>query len=143
MLQAEPKKIVYLFGAGATHAEMENLGLVETAKAQEQRELLLRSVSRRVIEKARRSSSYRKGVDMVSATLGSPIESGSLNIELLISLIENSKIYGWEYKTRYLKKLVKEDIKAVLTAARIKRFYLHKALLELHEHEITKQREQV
>lgn len=101
------------------------------------------SVSRRVIEKARRKPSYLKDLEMVSASLESPTTLGSLNIELLISLIENSKINGWEHKTRFLKKLVEEDIKGILTAPRIKRFYLHKALLEFHEHEITQAKEQV
>jgi len=77
MPEAEPKKIVYLFGAGATHAELTNLyeDLVP-----EKLGLLTSSVSERVIEKARHGARYLKGLEMVSAA------SGSLNIELLISL---------------------------------------------------------
>jgi len=134
MPAAEPKRIVYLFGAGATHAELTNL---DEDLIPEKVGLLITHVSDRVIEKARRGAQYLKGLETVSAT------SGSLNIELLISLIENSKLHGWEYKTRHLKSLVREDIKSILTASRMRRFYLHKALLELHENERTKAKESV
>lgn len=130
---SQPKKIVYLFGAGATHAELTNL----YNNLSPELGLLTTNVSDRVIEKARRSARYLKGVETVSAT------SGSLNIELLISLIENSKIHGWEYKTQQLKRLVREDIKSILTASRTKRFYLHRALFELHEQETTKAKEKI
>lgn len=132
--QPEPKKIVYFFGAGATHAELANLdgALVEKGQG-----LLIRHVSARVIEKARRDARYRKDVELVSGT------SGSLNIELLISLIENSKIHGWEYKTRRLKNLVKEDIENILIEGRTRRFYLHRGLLEFHQHPITSGKEKL
>lgn len=131
----KPKKVVYLFGAGATHAELQNLDpdLIERKSLG----LLVSDVSSRVIEKARREKRYTKDVGMVSAT------SGSLNIELLISLIENSKITGWEYKTRRLKKLVQEDIESILSNSRTERFYLHKALFELHSHELLKSKEEL
>jgi hypothetical protein len=135
MPEDEPKKVVYLFGAGATHAELQNLD--PDRIDQKQLGLLVRDVSSRVIEKARREKRYLKGVAMVSGT------SGSLNIELLISLIENSKIHDWEHKTRRLKRLVKEDIRTILTASRTRRFYLHRALFELHKHEIAKTKEEV
>ena len=128
------KKIVYLFGAGATHAELKNL---EPDLDPETRGLLIRDVSSRVIEKARRDPQYLRDMTVVSGT------SGSLNIELLISLIENSKIYGWAYKTGLLKELVEKDIKAILTTSQTKRFYLHKALFELHEHKKTKTKEEL
>jgi hypothetical protein len=121
MPQSGPKTIVYLFGAGATHAELGDT-LVEKGCG-----LLIRDVSARVIEKARREARYRKDVELVSGT------SGSLIIELLISLIENSKIHGWEYKTMRLKSLVQEDIEDILTESRTRRFYLHKGLLEFHK----------
>jgi len=124
-----PKKIAYLFGAGATHGELTNL---DQDLLPEKVGLLTPNVSYRVIKRAKRAALYLKGVGMVS-----PV-SGSLNIELLISLIESSKIHGWEYTTRYIKRLVKEDIKGILTDSRITRFYLHKALLEFHEDEVTK-----
>jgi hypothetical protein len=89
MPEAEPKKIVYLFGAGATHAELQSL---DPDLIPEKQGLLINNVSSRVIEKARREKKYTHDVEMVSGT------KGSLNIELLISLLENSKIHDWEYR---------------------------------------------
>jgi hypothetical protein len=133
MAEATPSKIVYLFGAGATHAELQNIAPVLTEK----RGLLVSDVSSRVIEKARREQKYLKDVATVTGT------SGSLNIELLISLIENSKIRGWEDKTRRLKALVREDIEGILTQSRTRSFYLHKALFEIHEHAATRKKEEL
>lgn len=120
-----PKKIAYLFGAGATHAELQDLypRLIESDQG-----LLINDVSRRVIERARRKEKYLRGLETVSGT------SGSLNIELLISLIENSKIHDWEGKSRLLKRLVQQDIEGILPEGRVRTFYLHKALFELHGH---------
>jgi hypothetical protein len=81
MPQTEPKKIAYLFGAGATHSELINL----YQEVPEKLGLLTSNVSDRVIKRAKRAARYLKGVEMVTP------ESGSLNIELLISLIEGSK----------------------------------------------------
>jgi hypothetical protein len=133
MAEDRPKKIVYLFGAGATHAELQNIAPVVAEK----RGLLVSHVSSRVIERARREPGYIKDVAMVSGT------SGSLNIELLISLIENSKIRGWEYKAHRLKELVRGDIEGILTDPRTRRFYLHKALLELHNHPTIQEKEEL
>lgn len=134
MSLAATKRIVYLFGAGATHAELTNL---EPDLAEENRGLLIGNVSSRVIEIARKDKEYRKDVEMVSGT------GGSLNIELLISLIENSKIDNWAKKTSFLKKLVEGDIKTILTTSRTRRFYLHKGLLELHKQRKTRTNERV
>ncbi len=131
---AEPKKIAYLFGAGATHAELQN---IEPDLLKEKTSLLIKDVSSRVIEAARRNVSYIKDLEMVSGT------KGSLNIELLISLIENSKIHGWDKKTQLLKKLVRDDIEAILTKSRTRRFYLHKALLEFHKQKLTQKHEKL
>jgi|SRR5579863_3957523 len=134
MAEAKPSKIVYLFGAGATHAELQN---IDPGLAERNRGLLVSNVSSRVIEKASREKSYLKDVATVSGT------SGSLNIELLISLIENSKIHHWEDKTRRLKHLVQEDIEEILSPSRTHRFCLHRALFELHEHAATQEREEL
>jgi len=88
--------VVYLCGAGATHAE---LAAIDPDLA-ERKGLLLEQVSKWVMEHARRDSRYFKGLETVSDTAGSP------NIELLISLIENSKVNGWGYKSQRLKSLV-------------------------------------
>ncbi len=134
MPPGERKKIVYLFGAGATHAELTNLepDLIEKTSG-----LLIEHVSKRVIERARRNPNYLNDVKMVSGT------SGSLNIELLISLIENSKINGWEDKSRHLKTLVQKDIENILTKSRISRFYLHKALFEFHKRKVVSRQEKL
>ena len=132
--QPKPKKIVYLFGAGATHAELADFDATLAEKGQG---LLIRNVSARVIEKARRDARYRKDVELVSGT------SGSLNIELLISLIENSKIHGWEYKATRLRNLVQEDIENILTRFRSTRFYLHKGLFEFHKLPLAQKEEEL
>jgi len=129
-----PKKIAYLFGAGATHAELADLypALIEQDKG-----LLISQVSKRVIDRARRNRDYLKGLETVSAA------TGSLNIELLITLIESSKIHGWEEKTRFIRELVQNDIEGILTKPRVRSFYLHKALLELHKRLSKKRPEQL
>lgn len=113
-----------MFGAGATHAELQN---VDPDLDDEKTGLLIRNVSSRVIAEASRDKRYRQDVETVSGI------KGSLNIELLISLIENSKVPGWEYKTHVLKTLVEKDIKGILVPARTRRFYLHKALFQYHQ----------
>jgi len=113
------KKVVYFFGAGATHAELHNWN---PDLLPEEFSLLIGDVSARVIEKARQDQLYLRDVELVSST------KGSLNIELLISLLENSKVHGWEYKTQHLKQLVRSDIEAILIPQRTRRFYLHKAI---------------
>jgi hypothetical protein len=133
------KKVAYLFGAGATHAELVNLvpSLTDEDKVERRLGLLVSHVSSRVIEKASHDPAYLKGLELVTGT------SGSLNIELLISLIENSKIHQWDQRTRLLKKLVQRDIETILTRSRKSRFYLHKALLEFHKHPVTEEIEEL
>lgn len=122
-----PRKIAYLLGAGATHAELANIEDDPTNEAFIKKiGLLTKSVSDRVIAKAHRNQRYLSKIETVSGV------KGSLNIELLVSLLENSRIDAWEYKTSYLKKLVRKDIQAILTTKRKRLFKLHKALLELH-----------
>jgi hypothetical protein len=116
---------------------MEDLMPDVMQRMQEKLGLLMSSVSARVIEKARRNKRYLEDLEAVSAA------KGSLNIEMLISLIENSKIYGWESKARKLKYLVKQDIERILTRKRTRRFYLHKALFELHQRKATRRKERL
>src|SRR6266550_781741 len=125
------KKIGYLFGAGATHAEL--LALDPDLPPNEG--LLISDVSTRVMLKASLEQDYLRGIEMVSS------RTGSLNIELLISLIENSKVADWSRKTDLLKKLIREDIASALSPGRTRRFFLHKGLLELHQHETTNKKE--
>jgi len=121
MAKSTVKRIAYLFGAGATHAELENL---RPDLVVEREGLLISHVSARVIEKARQDSSYFKDMETVTAT------KGSLNIELLISLIENSKINAGR-KDSTSEKFGAKDIEEILNKYR-RQFYLHKALFELH-----------
>lgn len=128
------KKIVYLFGAGATHAE---LAALLPDLSPETDGLLLGNVSSRVIARARSNPNYLRHLETVSAT------AGSLNIELLIGLLESSKVQEWAAKTELLRTLVSLDIRAILTPSRTKRFYLHRALLRLHRHPRVRSVEQV
>jgi hypothetical protein len=128
------KKIAYLFGAGATHAELSALDPDLESKRQG---LLISHVSERVMLKASRKPNYLKDVEIVSGT------GGSLNIELLISLIENSKIHDWSKKTAILRTLIRNDITSALPPSRTRRFFLHKGLLEFHQHNKTRMGEQL
>ncbi len=133
-MEPSPKKIAYLFGAGSTHAELAVLNPDWESKDEG---LLISHVSKRVMLKASRNRTYLRDLEMVSGT------SGSLNIELLISLIESSKIHDWSEKTDFLKTLVRDDIRALLPAWRTGRFFLHKGLLELHQHKKMQKEEEV
>jgi len=126
MAEDTRKRIVYLLGAGATHAEMINLQKGLSVSFLEKNGLLISSVSKRVIKEFRNVQTNLKDIEMVSS------QKGSLNIELLISLIQNNNIKNADKKATILKELVRRDISYRLTKGRLKRFYLHKALLELH-----------
>ena len=131
-MASPPKKIAYLFGAGATHAEL--LVLDPDLESNEQG-LLISDVSKRVMFKASLNADYVRGIEVVSGV------AGSLNIELLITLIENSKIPDWSEKTDLLKRLIRQEIESALPASRTRQFCLHKGLLELHSHAKSQARE--
>jgi hypothetical protein len=122
-----PKKIAYLIGAGATHAEIYNLEDSPGEIFLQKNGLLISNVSKRVMRKAQNIPGFKKNVEFVTSP------EGSLNIELLISLFVSNQIPASEYKVNKLKKLVKKDILERLSTSRKRRFYLHKALLELHK----------
>ncbi len=128
------KKIVYLFGAGATHAE---LAAIDGKIEEQNRGLLIGNVSRRVMDAAKAQPSYFRGIESVASATGAP------NIELLISLIENSKVPRWHNRTAVLRQLVERDIKSILTVPRLSRFYLHRGLLSLHEKEKVRVQEEI
>ncbi len=123
------KNVVYLFGAGATHAE-----LTHTVKEKQvkfnflaKKGLLMKDVSKRVTRAAQKKAFF-DNIRMFA------VQNGSSNIELLISLIEdnNNQIENSSLITENLKQLVKTDIEGILNDKKIRRkFYLHKALLEL------------
>ncbi len=150
MPETRPKRIAYLFGAGATHAELITLipTLTSEDKIQRKAGLLISHVSTRVIARAGLTRHFLKGVEFLEPRYLDGVEIpggsfGALNIELLISLIENCKVHQWERKTRLLKSLVQKDIQTILSPSRRARFYLHKALCEFHEQSGTKDREEV
>ena len=118
------KKIVYLFGAGATHAEIINIVDDPNASYRDKKGLLISNVSKRVMQAARRTSWFKQKEEIFTSS------KGSLNIELLISLFENNQIQ--EKYVRKLKELVEIDIKKILTDELKNKFYLHKGLFELH-----------
>lgn len=134
-----PQKVVYLFGAGATHAELTTVlpNLTSEDKIEKKLGLLMSQVSTRVMERASRTPRFLTGVEFLEPRYQESVQlaagaSGSQNIELLISLIENSKIHHWERKTRLLRDFVQKDIEGILTRSRSSKFYLHKALFEFH-----------
>src|SRR5207245_11782400 len=115
-------KIAYSFGAAATAAEL----LALDPDLQPNEGPLISDVSTRVMLTASLDQDSLRDIAMVSG------RAGSLNIELLISLIENSKVSEWLRKTDLLKKLIHEDIATPLSHARNQWFFLNKALLEFH-----------
>lgn len=118
------KRIVYLFGAGATHADLLNSeqNLDEAFKSRYG--LLISHVARRVMNKTQRRLWFRQNRDVMAS------KKGTFNIELYISLLESNNCPQEEIQA--LKKLVRDDIETILSGARKEQFYLHKALLELH-----------
>jgi len=121
------KKIAYLMGAGATHAEITNLEDSASETFIQKNGLLISNVSKRVIVKAQTAHGFKNDVECVTSP------EGSLNIELLISLFESNRIHNAENKIKILKRLVQTDILDRLSVTRKKRFYLHKAFFELHQ----------
>lgn len=128
------QKVVYLFGAGATHAEMTNSdeSMVAAENVQDAKGLLMRHVSRRVLREAQRDKSFQTSILDVVTT-----PDGADNIELFITLLENNStskdLENAPAKASLLRKLVEEDIGKILTTEVLSKFELHKALFELYE----------
>jgi len=121
----EPLKIVYLFGAGATHAEIENIGIDPN---QMNIGLRIGDVTKRVILKAQIDPDFDK-VKMFLKT------KNNTNIELLISLFEDNSqnIEGsTESVIKKIKVLIEQDITSILTTRRVSKFSLYRGLLEYH-----------
>ncbi|HUI29586.1 MAG TPA: hypothetical protein VLX91_05180 [Candidatus Acidoferrales bacterium] len=126
-------KVAYLLGAGATHAEVLNLEEAPSALFISNNGLLISDVSKRVMKIAQKNSRFKKNVEEVT------FREGPINIELLISLLESNQIPDSDFKVTHLKRLIQKDIRGKLSKSRRKKFYLHKALLELHS--LTSERE--
>jgi hypothetical protein len=123
---SKPVKVAYLFGAGATHAEIVNLYPQRNDEIfLKGNGLLMHHVSKRVCEAAAKEGLFDKRIGLLSP-------AGLSNIELFISLIENNVINSEQIILR-LKRSLRNDILSRLSASRLKQFYLHKALLELHK----------
>ena len=121
------KKVVYLFGAGATHAEVMNMHKELTAKIIKEKGLLIEHVSRRVIAKARKDKNFIKDIECIISS------NRPSNIEELISLIETNRIKKASKKTDKLRKLVEKDILSHLRGDKESNEpVLYKSLLELH-----------
>ncbi len=118
-------KVAYLFGAGATHAEVMNSTENADEAFREKYGLLISHVSKRVIKKVNEKVSWMRDREDIFAS-----RKGAFNIELLISLFENNRVP--DRVIRSLKKAVEEDIRGVLSDNRRRKFYLHNALIELH-----------
>lgn len=126
---SSPKLVAYLFGAGATHAELANLCAknITDETFLEKNSLLLANVSKRVCREAKNDREFSKKIHK----LLSP--SGLSNIELFISLLEKNQIESTAEIVKSFKRRIKKDILERLRRRR-KDFYLHKALFELHKH---------
>jgi hypothetical protein len=121
-------KVVYLFGAGATHAELMNLHPDEVTEARflAKSGLLMASVSKRVCETAKRNGIFSERIQTLLSA------AGLSNVELFISLIKNNQIES-EDTIKRLEGLLKKDISSRLRAPIRNKFYLHKSLIELHK----------
>ncbi|MCF8234438.1 MAG: SIR2 family protein [Bacteroidales bacterium] len=127
------KRIVYLFGAGATHAEIVNSTNKIDENYLDKYGLLIKGVSKRIMRKLKGDPWFDDKKDVFAHP------SGSTNIELLISLFVSNMIPD-EHISK-LKDFVEKDIQSVLTPYRKSKFYLHKALFELHQY--TKRKEEL
>jgi hypothetical protein len=123
MPRIDPKRVAYLFGAGATNAELSNIGA-----DLEEIGLLIGDVTRRVTMKAKEQPNFFQSNKMFLE------RAQSSNIELFISLIEDNAydIEDSSHVVTHLKQLVEKDIKSILTPERSNAFSLHRALFELH-----------
>jgi hypothetical protein len=80
-------KVAYLFGAGATHAEVMNSTENADEAFREKYGLLISNLSKRVIKKAHETIPWIRDHEDICAA-----RKGSFNIELLVSLLENNRV---------------------------------------------------
>jgi hypothetical protein len=122
-----PLRVAYLFGAGATHAELANVcaGRMSDATFLEKNSLLFAHVSKRVCRDAINKQALSKTIR------GLISKSGLSNLELFIGLLERNQVQTHEEVVRGLKKRLERDIVNRLKPYAGK-YYLYKALLEFH-----------
>ena len=101
------KKILYLLGAGASHAEVMN---TTKENASEKNGILISHVSSRVMARAFLTKKLwsKKPLNTINS------KKSDFNIELLISLLEANRIS--ESVVKELKKFVEDDIQKILSA---------------------------
>ena len=119
-----PKKVVYLFGAGATQAEASFRGGEKINMLMKDSDSLGDGISKRVLKKA--------GTDVL---LDLP-KDGKIDIEKLISLLANTGIEKYEGEAEKLRKLYFREILDGLSKTGV--LYEPKlaiALLEMHKNE--------
>ena len=122
------KKVVYLFGAGATHAELMNMHEELTTEIIGKKGLLIKHVSERVLAKAKKDENFIKDIECIISS------DRPSNIEELISLIETNRIDKASEKADKLRNLVEEDILGHLRVGEESNEpVLYKSLLELHK----------
>lgn len=122
------KKVVYLFGAGATHAEVMNMHKDLTTRIIEEKGLLIKHVSKRVIAKAKKDKDFIKDIEYIMRS------DRPSNIEELVSLIETNRIEKASEKADRLRNLVEDDISSHLQGDKKSNGpVLYKSLLELHK----------
>ncbi|MCH7828533.1 hypothetical protein IH982_01525 [Patescibacteria group bacterium] len=124
MSDSKPQNIVYLFGAGATHAEITNLfpnWFTDGVKSRKE-SLLLKDVSLRICREAKLKPWFKKWKQTRDFE----------DIELFISLIKDNRVES-DATVKGLQKLLEKDITSKLGEIRQRRFYLHRAFFELHK----------
>ena len=111
----QKQKIVYLLGAGATHAEkqleckIQKAGLDKDGKLKNG--LLAEQISKRVIKQMLKSESETLAQYAITeASLENPQAKPSIDIELFISLLEQNKTEVSENHARIFRKYFKKDI---------------------------------
>jgi hypothetical protein len=129
-------KIVYLFGAGATHAEiMNNEKNVSDENFIRKHSLLISHLSERILEKIIKNKRLAESIPFIKKSR----KKG--NIELLISLIESNNIVGSEKLTNKIKELVQKEINNKINFfSNRKSFYLYKSLLEFHKNIMSREK---
>lgn len=141
-------RVLYLIGAGATHAEKQLELVIKKASkitASKDGGLLAKHVSERVIERLFGLKTGRRILDKYHITKASlsgvPPPKPWIDIELFISLIEANKTEDTENEARILRKYFKEDILKNLSVTVDKQILprLCPALIEWHQHDNSEQ----
>lgn len=118
MPDSKPQKIVYLFGAGATHAEKQLECKIKKKDLENNGEpkngLLAKHISERVIKKLLKK---KEGVNALKeheitkdSLYNNPLGKPDIDIELFISLLEANNTETAENHARLLRKYFREDI---------------------------------